>query len=522
MEHTGPTHFEFSESSLVVTMPGSTPLQKKLAYVHYPHIRDLARKMVNIIVTEHAKELFLYLCSRCGNCCCGRDIVILQHEIKRLSQYLEMQDLEVREEFIEPAATWNLQDGILKKLNGACVFLQQGSSGMTACSIYEVRPSFCDILSPPSMDICKKDPGMVIDELEKITIYQGTMTIGTRGGTCVKTLLRLPLLRSMIDHIERLAGQAGKSSLEKQEILLQHSDPIAMTLDEPGGELHECTNTAPAQQVPDAGRKPLPAEEENPVCRETMESPKPAERQILLEPSMAHGKPAARIRGIRLMPDHLEIMTGPEHGKDHCTLYYRENPAILKKIRSFHEAFTRNPGDRLVNELFKGNRHCHRCGECCTTLRIEISLRDIRQLADHLGITVPQMRQRFLQPALHSWDEQSGCLNRKVESPGEKKGCVFLGFQGALARCTVYNARPEICRIYIPDREMCLRRNRDKVKELPGPARVDIIDGTVHLLTRYREKEGLPPYVFSLCEEPVLMALYRSLERDLKNTVFGA
>ncbi len=206
MEHPGPTHFEFSESSLIVTLPGSTPLQKKLAYVHYPHIRDLARKMVNIIVTEHGKELFPYLCSRCGNCCRGREIVILQHEIERLARHLEMQDMEVREEFIEPTATWNLQDGILRKQDGACIFLQQGSSGMTTCSIYEARPSLCDILSPPSMDICKKDPGMVIDELEKITIYQETMTIVTRGGTCVKTLLHLPLLRSMIDHIERLHG----------------------------------------------------------------------------------------------------------------------------------------------------------------------------------------------------------------------------------------------------------------------------------------------------------------------------
>ncbi len=84
---------------------------------------------------------------------------------------------------------------------------------------------------------------------------------------------------------------------------------------------------------------------------------------------------------------------------------------------------------------------CDRCpAYCCSYARVIVNRRDVRRLARHLGL-----------------DEKTACrrLTKKGEEPGERvlrhqrdehygSICRFLDRQSR--RCTVYEARPTICR----------------------------------------------------------------------------
>jgi Fe-S-cluster containining protein len=84
---------------------------------------------------------------------------------------------------------------------------------------------------------------------------------------------------------------------------------------------------------------------------------------------------------------------------------------------------------------------CSKCpAYCCTYTRIEVKLRDIQRLARHFGIGVRAAKKRF---------------TKRGEDPGEivlrhKKdehfgtACRFLDSE--TRRCTIYEARPGVCR----------------------------------------------------------------------------
>ena len=87
--------------------------------------------------------------------------------------------------------------------------------------------------------------------------------------------------------------------------------------------------------------------------------------------------------------------------------------------------------------------NCDRCPAfCCSYPRIGVSDGDVRRLAKHFGIGPETARRKF---------------TRKGEDPGERvlrhqpdavygSVCRFLDLE--TRRCTVYEARPEVCRAY--------------------------------------------------------------------------
>jgi uncharacterized protein len=84
---------------------------------------------------------------------------------------------------------------------------------------------------------------------------------------------------------------------------------------------------------------------------------------------------------------------------------------------------------------------CDRCpAYCCSYARIAVTPFDIRRLARHFGLGVRAFQQRYLKPGedpgeivlRHKKDEHFGTV------------CRFLDTD--TRRCTVYEARPRVCR----------------------------------------------------------------------------
>lgn len=85
---------------------------------------------------------------------------------------------------------------------------------------------------------------------------------------------------------------------------------------------------------------------------------------------------------------------------------------------------------------------CSQCpGYCCSYDRIEVKPRDVARLAKHLGLTAEQTERRFTR----LWAPGERILRHKPDSV-YKSICRFFDVEER--RCTVYVARPTVCRQY--------------------------------------------------------------------------
>ena len=90
---------------------------------------------------------------------------------------------------------------------------------------------------------------------------------------------------------------------------------------------------------------------------------------------------------------------------------------------------------------------CSKCpAYCCSYDQIELKELDIRRLAKHLDLD----REVFLKRYTKQGDELPILRHHKDKLYGTT--CVFL--DSKTRRCTVYEARPNVCRTY-PDRPRC-------------------------------------------------------------------
>lgn len=101
------------------------------------------------------------------------------------------------------------------------------------------------------------------------------------------------------------------------------------------------------------------------------------------------------------------------------------------------------------------NYDCSRCpGYCCSYPRIVVSDADIERLATHHDLDFKTAKRRFTQVyRFESEDEQikERILKHRPDSV-YKTVCQF--FDQDLRRCTVYEARPSVCREY-PNGKTC-------------------------------------------------------------------
>ena len=85
---------------------------------------------------------------------------------------------------------------------------------------------------------------------------------------------------------------------------------------------------------------------------------------------------------------------------------------------------------------------CSQCGNCCAGPDegfIWISKHETEMLADHLELTLDQLRQRFLR--------REGNRTTIIEEP-ISKDCVFLTKIAGQRGCCAYPARPNQCRTW--------------------------------------------------------------------------
>ena len=92
---------------------------------------------------------------------------------------------------------------------------------------------------------------------------------------------------------------------------------------------------------------------------------------------------------------------------------------------------------------------CEKCpGYCCTYSNIEITQRDIARLAKHFGLDQARAEERFTKPDAKG----KARLLRHRQDTVFDSACMF--FDQEKRRCTVYEVRPRVCRIY-PDGTRC-------------------------------------------------------------------
>ena len=90
---------------------------------------------------------------------------------------------------------------------------------------------------------------------------------------------------------------------------------------------------------------------------------------------------------------------------------------------------------------------CSKCpAYCCSYKEIELKERDVRRLAKHLHLD----RQTFLRRFTKKGERLPILRHHRDRIFGSV--CIFLDRQ--TRRCTVYEARPNVCRVY-PDRPRC-------------------------------------------------------------------
>jgi Fe-S-cluster containining protein len=90
---------------------------------------------------------------------------------------------------------------------------------------------------------------------------------------------------------------------------------------------------------------------------------------------------------------------------------------------------------------------CSKCpAYCCSYQRIPVTPRDIERLARHFDLTPEEAKKRYTKFA---WGEQ--VLRHRKDHIYESV-CAFLDRE--TRRCTVYEARPEICRGF-PEASRC-------------------------------------------------------------------
>jgi len=94
---------------------------------------------------------------------------------------------------------------------------------------------------------------------------------------------------------------------------------------------------------------------------------------------------------------------------------------------------------------------CQQCpGYCCSYPRIEVKDADVKRLAKHFGIEAEEAARRFTRIYRDDEDEERILKHRKDAIYGSI--CRF--FDTKARRCTVYAARPAVCRQY-PNGSKC-------------------------------------------------------------------
>jgi Fe-S-cluster containining protein len=119
--------------------------------------------------------------------------------------------------------------------------------------------------------------------------------------------------------------------------------------------------------------------------------------------------------------------------------------------------------------------NCAKCpGYCCSYALIEVGKRDIARLARHFGVTYQQAEKRYVK-----FDRAEKVWSLRQQKD-EHFGRICALFDTEKRRCTVYEARPGVCRQY-PEASKC---------------------GYYEFLRFEREQQGDPEFIATTVSNP--------------------
>jgi len=120
------------------------------------------------------------------------------------------------------------------------------------------------------------------------------------------------------------------------------------------------------------------------------------------------------------------------------------------------------PGDTDIGSL-PSSLTCHRCGRCCSLLDVIVTPGEIEQIAAFLKISVSQMRKDYLGAEPYTWSEHNAMIRKSEPSDRTEKirKCLFLREESKDKHCCdIYEARPSVCRSYLPGTNLCHSHDR--------------------------------------------------------------
>jgi len=96
-------------------------------------------------------------------------------------------------------------------------------------------------------------------------------------------------------------------------------------------------------------------------------------------------------------------------------------------LEMYHEIIETEPLKLKILKKVK----CKKCGWCCKAQNAMLTIEDVKRLMTHLGYNYQEFYEKYLD------------MNMKI--PYLKSPCPFLDSEN---RCTIYNIRPKVCKIY--------------------------------------------------------------------------
>jgi len=97
---------------------------------------------------------------------------------------------------------------------------------------------------------------------------------------------------------------------------------------------------------------------------------------------------------------------------------------------------------RTMSEIVRKNYNCLKCpGYCCSYPAVVVTKRDVVRLAKHFSLTLKAFEQKYLKSA-HGYKR----IMRRKKDKYYGRICQFFDIEER--RCTIYKARPAVCREY--------------------------------------------------------------------------
>lgn len=501
--------------------------------VDLPEIRDLARQLTRSLAERHASDWFGQVCGRCGISCQRPDILVREHEIFAIQMHRGLTEKQFRKKYLREADTWNAGDAYFKTPGGRCPFLEgaPGTPMSTSCSLHEIRPQSCrDYLA--NQPGCRKDPGLLVEEMRRIDIDAATTRVSLKNDvsheeatdpelwreltTRLGTGSRLPnhRLATILGSIKELVEERildfhpakldddYRRVFERVQKMLQQAAELVDMGDEQAESLLDESWTRLAtwrDQIDGPGKAPQPLAPSLP--REL------AWRALRLEERMLW----------------VQFPDGQQQG-----IATKE---LLPATQQFLEALLSLNDDLIQQALTVEQPECYMCGECCRAYAVEIHPSDIQRLSQLLGLTSPQVVERYTQESRFSWNSGDRILHKKPVPTYSKKlrelrllgdrgaeQCVFLERrQDGLFYCQVHTHKPSVCRAYQPTHALCRTTNQreNSGRQAQQLAWVQLHNERLEMQTRRRHDQGLEPLDFVRSEWPSLHEAASQLERSV-------